>query len=335
MSGTPAPEGARAAAADVAALREQQPLDLLMRTFTARVNSVIAEPPRAIGTPRQIREDGPGGARLPRGDSAASAAVPTPTVAVPPLTPAPAVSAGARRQKHSKIRPLSRSGSVNAGSSPTVAMLDERGMTVAPDSNSPVFLQGSRGSGSGQHYDLEERRSKDATSRSTRHSPELTLRNKFAERKHVVHKALLEPFGKESGILPLQGTGRAAAARQGVSSGVAHVAVSTAPNTAAASSEGREKALQRRPGVIQAAGGIALLCIMPAAVFVAVLAILYSTTPSFVRRKPREEIEVASLDHARVVGIAGASALLTALISVVWGTVVSRRWTAAKARHLK
>jgi len=354
MSATPAPKGAREAAADVAALREQQPLDLLMRTFTARVNSVIAEPPRAVGTPRAGRRSVASAAAETAQGREGGAATATPGPRTRPR-PTPAPTPGARGRQEAVGAPAAAAQSpniVNARSSPTVAMLDDRGLTVAPDTESPVFSRGAERRGEHAYARRTATSARNYPHRPPRHaqgtSPPtpaagMTLQSRFADRRNVVHRALSEPFGKESGIAPLGSTRPSGAhhtdftSSQGAAAGAggssSHVAVSTADAaTSAPGKHTRENRSKRAgAGVVQAAGGVALLCIMPAAVFVAVLAVLYGAGPSFARKKPRDEIEVASLDHARIIAIAGASALLTALASIIWGSVaVSRQRSASK-----
>lgn len=76
--------------------------------------------------------------------------------------------------------------------------------------------------------------------------------------------------------------------------------------------------MQAGPPFIRAAGGWGFFLSIPFVVFGVVLIMLYITVPSFVRKKPKYEFEVAPVNHTAVVAVAGSCGALVLIITVAW-----------------
>lgn len=68
-----------------------------------------------------------------------------------------------------------------------------------------------------------------------------------------------------------------------------------------------------------AAGGWVGIVVIPVAIFVSTVVLLYVTAPSFVRKKCRDELELPGVDHSKVFALAGvfAGVALMGIVTLV------------------
>lgn len=83
--------------------------------------------------------------------------------------------------------------------------------------------------------------------------------------------------------------------------------------------------LRTGPPLVKVAGGWAIFFTIPFAVFAIVLVMLYVTTPTFVRKKPRNEFEVGAVSNEAVLAISGVCAGLVLVATIAWSAYVSSK----------